>query len=95
MKPTNQTPLDEATCQICALLGERLGSTLVGLFDLMGIAEDEISAAMVRHQGHARLLWNSFQFLQPGILDKYDSRLFRSHCCEILGRIAQAAFPHR
>ena len=56
MKPTNQTPLDEATRQISALLGERLGSTLADLFALMGIAEDEISAAMVRHRVHACLL---------------------------------------
>ena len=72
------------------LIGDQLTGHLSALFDLMGIAEDEISAAMVRHQGHARLLWNSFQFMQPGILDKYDSRLFHSHCCEILERIAQA-----
>ena len=90
MKPTNQTPLDEATHQAAALIGDQLTNHLSALFDLMDIAEDEISAAMVRHPDHARLLWNSFQFLQPGILDKYDSRLFHSHCCEILERIAQA-----
>ncbi len=90
MKATNKTPLDEATRQISALLGERLGSTLAGLFDLMGIAEDEISAAMVRHPDHARLLWNGFQFLTPGPLEHYADRLFRSHCIEILERVAEA-----
>ena len=72
------------------LIGDQLTNHLSALFDLMGIAEDEISAAMVRHQGHARLLWNTFQFMQPGILDQYDSRLYRSHCREILRRIALA-----
>ncbi len=71
MKPTNQTPLDEATRQISALLGERLGSTLAGLFDLMGIAEDEISAAIVRHRVHARLLHATMSCL---INDIYNSR---------------------
>ena len=33
-----------------------MGSTLAGLFDLMGIAEDEVSAAMVRHRVYACLL---------------------------------------
>ena len=60
MKPTNQTPLDEATRQISALLGEQLGSTLAGLFDLMGIAEDEISAAMVSHR-----VYTPASFTQP------------------------------
>ncbi len=88
MIPTNETPLDEATRQISALLGEGLGSKLAGLFALMDIAEDEISAAMVRHRVQTRLLWNCFQFLAPGILKHYDSRLYRSHCIEILERVA-------
>lgn len=49
MIPTNATPLDEATRQVTALLGDALGSRLTGLFALMDIAENEISAAMVRH----------------------------------------------
>ncbi len=73
-----------------ALIGDQLTNHLSALFDLMGIAEDEISAAMVHHRAHARLLWNTFQFMQPGILDQYDSRLYRSHCREILRRIALA-----
>ncbi len=90
MKPTNKTSLDEATRQISALLGERLGSKLAGLFALMDIAEDEISAAMVRHGDRAKLLWNGFPFLAPGVLEHYDARLYRSHCHEILERLAEA-----
>lgn len=72
------------------LISDQLTNHLSALFDLMGIAEDEISAAMVRHHAHARLLWNCFQFMQPGFLDQYDSRLYRSHCREILERVASA-----
>ena len=88
--PTHETAFDEATRETADLIGEQIGRHLGHLFNLMDAAEDEISAAMVRHPEQARLLWNSFQFLAPGVLDKYDSRLFRSHCCEILERIAQA-----
>ena len=76
---TTETPIDEATALANDLLGASFSGFLASLWSLMDVAEDEISAAMVRHPGHARLLWNCFQFLAPGILEHYDSRLYRSH----------------
>lgn len=65
-----------------------LGSLLSGAFEKIGWAEDEIRAAQRRHP-HARdLLFHSFALLCQTHELMSKERVFRSHCRELLDRVA-------
>ncbi|KOV84805.1 hypothetical protein ADL03_15185 [Nocardia sp. NRRL S-836] len=59
-------------------------------FERIGLAEQEIAAAQVRHPRHADRIWHSFSLLQPdpGLERMNSEMVYRSHCREILDRVA-------
>jgi hypothetical protein len=67
------------------------GSTLVRIFDYMSVAEEAITAAKDRYRVARRKIHNAFLLLTPGVLIDYGKPLYRSHCDEILTRVARKA----
>ncbi len=64
-------------------------SQLAPIFQQMEWAEDEIQQAQRRHPAQADLLWTTFRLLQP-TLDLMRTELaYRSHCRELLERVAR------
>ena len=57
-------------------------------FDLMEIAEDEITKAQRQYPEAKDAIWRSFRLLVPGYLSDYPEALYRTHCQEILKRVA-------
>lgn len=67
-------------------------STVVDVLDCLGIAEDEIQAAMRRHPHLADKLWHSNMLLCPTGNSRLGTEfVFRSHCRELLERVAGGA----
>jgi hypothetical protein len=58
------------------------------LFDAMEWAEDEIDAATRRHPAAADRIWRSFLLLRPAHPRMRTEVLYRSHCRELLDRVA-------
>jgi hypothetical protein len=54
-------------------------------------AEAEITAAQRRHPAAAQRLWRSFSVLQPTHPLMRTGSVYRSHCRELLDRVAQGA----
>lgn len=56
-------------------------------FELMGVAEEEIRAAMLRYPRSRRKAWNCFKVLCPSeALQRVGEGVYRSHCSELLER---------
>jgi hypothetical protein len=58
------------------------------LFDAMAWAEDEIDAAALRHPAAADRIRRSFLLLRPAHPRMRSEALYRSHCRELLDRVA-------
>ncbi|MFI6031573.1 hypothetical protein [Amycolatopsis magusensis] len=76
-----------------ALLGDDaqgIFSVMAGAFERMEWAEEEIAAAQARHPRHVDRIWHSFSLLVPnsGLERMSYERVYRSHCREILDRVA-------
>jgi hypothetical protein len=71
------------------ILGE-LPTGVASAFADMGIAEEEISAAIKRHKQKQHELFDSFLLLMPTVVLKTNGNqtLYRFHCRELLERIA-------
>lgn len=68
--------------------GTGLGKMLAGVFEQMEWAEDEIAKAQRRHRAAHNRLYHSFKLLvQPHELMRQEF-VYRSHCREILERVA-------
>ena len=71
----------------------RIETQLTPLFDLMGIAEEEIEAAQKRfHEPVGKgdgPIWNSFTLLMPTHPDMKAESLYRVHCRELLDRVGR------
>ncbi|WP_370973617.1 hypothetical protein [Amycolatopsis sp. cg9] len=75
------------------LLGEDakgIFAVMAGAFERMEWAEEEIAAAQARHPQQADRIWHSFSLLQPnpGLERMASEMIYRSHCREILDRVA-------
>jgi hypothetical protein len=59
-------------------------------FERMEWAEQEIAAAQARHPQQAGRIWHSFSLFQPnpGLGRMTSEMVYRSHCREILDRVA-------
>ncbi|GGM76678.1 hypothetical protein GCM10012275_54260 [Longimycelium tulufanense] len=80
-----------ATSAHCEVLSTLLRTTTVVLDTLdacLWWAEDEISQAMNRHPDHADTLFHSFLLLTPTHTLMGTEFVFRSHCRELLERVA-------
>lgn len=74
-------------------IAAQLKAKLTSVFDLMGIAEEEIEAAQKRFgepvgKGDGPI-WNSFTLLMPTHPDMKAESLYRAHCRELLDRVGR------
>lgn len=73
-------------------LGELLGSDLAGeltrTFAQMEWAEEEIEKARRRHRAHSDRIYHSFSLLTPTHERMATEMVYRSHCRELLERVA-------
>lgn len=86
-------PRDKLISAVGKLLGDEadgLFAVLAGAFERMEWSEEEISAAQVRHPERADRIWHSFCLLVPndGLARMSYENVYRSHCREILDRVA-------
>jgi len=60
-----------------------------GLFKMMEVTEEEISAAMERYPDRAGYIWNSFGMFgeDVNLFSSYSIELWRYHCRELLDRL--------
>ncbi|MCA1196247.1 hypothetical protein [Saccharopolyspora sp. 6V] len=71
---------------ISAAFGD-IGREIIGAFEALGWAEDEIDAARTRHPDAADTLWHSFALLPPRQELMSTEFVYRSHAVEILERV--------
>lgn len=72
---------------LVSALGPHSG-TIGAVFDLMEVAEEEISAAKVRHPKAAESLDSAFSALSPEGFTGFGRELYRAHARELLDRVA-------
>ena len=88
MKPE----LDPKVEELLGFLGPR-GPDVRGLFALMTVAEEELSAARRRHPFAEFAIQKSFALLEPDarlFVNKH-AEIYRAHCRELLARVAAGA----
>jgi len=93
---TSRHSLSKLGAAVDAVVGEsdnhftNLFEAIAEVFDLLDLAEDEISKARSRHPLHKDLLHHSSSLLTPNLsLECMESELvYRAHCHEILDRVA-------
>lgn len=61
-------------------LDSLIPQSINSLFDLMGIAEEEIQSGIERYPNHKELIWGMFSGLYPPEVLRYYPVLYRSHC---------------
>jgi hypothetical protein len=61
---------------------------VVSTLRLISWAENEIEAAQARHPQIAERLWHSFTLLAPALPLRWNPRVYRAHCRELLERVA-------
>lgn len=83
MSPDDTTNNSDVTDVIAGIRG-----MLAPLFDAMQWAEDEIDAGMRRHPAAAEKIQRSFLLLQPSSPQMHTEAVYRSHCRELLDRVA-------
>ena len=77
------------TRQVLELVGLGDKSRIIQhAFELMKIAEDEITDACRRCPEARKRIWNSFKLLDPGELSALSDDVYRHHCREMLARVA-------
>jgi hypothetical protein len=79
------------TDQIRQLLGVGLARDLDACFAQIDWAEDEIRRAQHRYRRQSDLLHHSFRLLSPTHDLMSTEFVYRSHCCELLDRVAARA----
>ncbi len=88
MSSTNCSKPAPITAALDDMLGGGIGDMLAGAFKKMDWAEDEITRAQKRHPGQADLMWHCFKLLNPTHELMGTEWLYRSHCRELLDRMA-------
>ncbi|SDD87393.1 hypothetical protein [Glycomyces harbinensis] len=90
---TFDTLLEQATgpAEFAAAFMDHLG--LAGIFKRMDIAEEEIAAARKRHPDASDQLYHSFLLLVPSHERMEYEPVYRSHCRELLDRVAAGGDP--
>ena len=76
------------TAKLDEMLGGNIGGMLSGLFEQMEWAEDEIKRAGRRHPKQSDRLYHSFRLLTPTHELMSQEFVYRSHCRELLERVA-------
>ncbi len=79
---------DQRLAALDQLLGPGTASQLDTVMDQLSWAEDEITRARHRHPGRADLLHHAFSLLTPSHELMRTEFVYRSHCAEILERVA-------
>jgi hypothetical protein len=79
---------DTCTEALNDLIGSGLTGALAGLFEQMEWAEEEIEKARKRHPRHADTIYHSFKLLTPTNALMGTEFVYRSHCAELLDRVA-------
>ena len=73
---------------LAILFPEGNGASRIGrAFYLMGIAEEEIEAAMKKAPRKRAAIKGAFRYLYTPVLMTYGDELYRAHCREIIGRV--------
>jgi hypothetical protein len=83
--------MEQATgpAEFAAAFMDHLG--IAGIFDRMDIAEDEITLAQKRYPDASDRLYHSFKLLIPTHKRMEYEPVYRSHCRELLDRVAARA----
>lgn len=87
--------MDYFLSQVDQILGDKLVDTLSNVFHFMDIAEEEIDEAELRFPDKADRINDFFVHLYPGKhLETWagtaiPDAVYRSHCCELLERVAK------
>lgn len=71
-----------------SLLGGDLSQVLTGIFEKMEWAEEEIEKARKRHPAQSDRIYHSFSLLTPTHERMGTEMVYRSHCAELLNRVA-------
>ncbi|NKY86562.1 hypothetical protein [Nocardia veterana] len=87
---TETQPADVADV---ASMVSRCLSDLEPVFEQIDWAEDEIARAQRRHPRHRNALYHSFALLMPTHERMRQEFVFRSHCRELLDRVAAGLSP--
>lgn len=90
LRPVADQPARVTRGELATIVGDLLGDagSLNGLFAQMEWAEQEIDDACRRHPQHPDRLYHSFSLLTPTQERMSTEFVFRSHCAELLDRLA-------